>query len=78
MESRAPPFAVAHFESLAEAEAWLHSHPHPPDPARVLIGNAFHDVVHDRVTNIRRLPRNLDSSRQIGDLDYEWGVSDGT
>ncbi|MBN1209848.1 MAG: hypothetical protein JXB05_33670 [Myxococcaceae bacterium] len=68
VESRAPPFAVAHFETLAEAEAWLHSHPHPPDPARVLIGNAFHDVVHERETNIRRLPRNRDLHDYLAEL----------
>ncbi|MFY0569020.1 hypothetical protein ACN28E_35080 [Archangium lansingense] len=51
------PFVVASFDTREDAEAWLANHPHPPDPASVLIANEFHDVVHDRKTNIRRLPR---------------------
>jgi hypothetical protein len=58
--SHGPPFVVASFETLREAEAWLQNHPHPPDPARILIDDRSHDVVHDRKTNIRRLPRNRD------------------
>jgi hypothetical protein len=59
---------VASFETLREAEAWLQSHPHPPDPARILIGDRSHDVVHDRETNIRRLPRNRDLHDYLAEL----------
>jgi hypothetical protein len=52
------PYVVAAFDTREAAEAWLASHPHPPDPANVLIANEYHDVVHDRETNLRRLPRN--------------------
>jgi hypothetical protein len=58
VESNAPPFVVASFETLNEAEAWLRSHPHPPDPANVLIAGHYHDVVYDRETNRRLLPWN--------------------
>lgn len=68
VESHAPPFAVAYFETQREAEAWLQKHPHPPDPARVLIGDRSHDVVHDRETNIRRLPRNRDLHDYLAEL----------
>ncbi len=57
-EADAPPFVVASFDTPEEAEAWLARHPHPPDPANVLIVGAYHDVIHDRETNMRRLPRN--------------------
>jgi hypothetical protein len=68
VESHAPPFVVASFETLSEAEAWLQSHPHPPAPARILIGDRSHDVVHDRETNIRRLPRNRDLHDYLAEL----------
>lgn len=58
VEANAPPYVVASFATREDAEAWLASHPNPPDPANVLIANAYHDVFHDRETNIRRLPRN--------------------
>ncbi len=58
VEANAPPFVVASFDTREDAEAWLANHPHPPDPANVLIANEYHDVFHDRETNIRRLPRN--------------------
>lgn len=58
VEANAPPYVVASFDTREDAEAWLASHPHPPDPANVLIANEYHGVFHDRETNIRRLPRN--------------------
>ncbi|HEX5746446.1 MAG TPA: hypothetical protein VFZ09_09380 [Archangium sp.] len=58
VESNDPPFVVASFDTREAAEAWLANHPHPPDPASVLIANEFHDVVYDRETNLRRLPRS--------------------
>ncbi|HZH14175.1 MAG TPA: hypothetical protein VE057_07440 [Archangium sp.] len=58
VESNDPPFVVASFDTQEEAEAWLANHPHPPDPANVLIANKYHDVFHNREMNIRRLPYN--------------------
>jgi hypothetical protein len=58
VESNDPPFVVASFDTREEAEAWLAHHPHPPDPASVLIANEYHDVVYARGTNLRRLPRS--------------------
>lgn len=58
VEVDAPPFVVASFDTREQAEDWLASHPSPPTPANVLIGNGYHGVVHDRETNLRRLPRN--------------------
>jgi hypothetical protein len=68
VEADAPPFVVASFDTREEAEAWLAGHPNPPDPANVLIGNEFHDVVHDRETNLRRLPRNRDLQWYLEEL----------
>ncbi|QRK07834.1 hypothetical protein JQX13_49010 [Archangium violaceum] len=58
VETNAPPYVVASFDTREEAEAWLANHPNPPDPANVLIANSYHDVFYERETNIRRLPRN--------------------
>jgi len=63
-----PPYAVASFATREEAEAWLQRHPHPPDSANVLIANAYHDVVHDRATGTRRLPRNRDLEYYLAEL----------
>jgi hypothetical protein len=56
VEAKAPPFAVASFDKREDAEAWLASHPSPPDPADVLIANEYHAVFYERETNRRRLP----------------------
>ncbi|OJT20432.1 hypothetical protein BO221_30950 [Archangium sp. Cb G35] len=58
VEANAPPFVVASFDTRETAQSWLANHPHPPDPASVLIANEFHDVVYDRETNLRRLPNS--------------------
>lgn len=55
-----PPYAVASFDTREEAEVWLRNHSNPPVSANVLIANAYHDVVYDRATGLRRLPRNRD------------------
>lgn len=68
VEADAPPYVVASFDTREEAEAWLASHPHPPGPARVLIANEYHCVVHDRETNIRRLPRIRDLEGYLEEL----------
>jgi len=64
----APPFVVAAFDTWVQAEAWLESHPSPPDPASVLIAGSCHDVVYDRKTNIRRMPRNRDLHEYLAEL----------
>ncbi|WNG59202.1 hypothetical protein F0U59_34095 [Archangium gephyra] len=58
VEANDPPFVVASFDTREAAQSWLANHPHPPDPASVLIANEFHDVVYDRETNLRRLPNS--------------------
>ncbi|MBZ4422442.1 hypothetical protein [Myxococcus sp. RHSTA-1-4] len=58
--THAPPFIVAAFETRQEAEAWLENHANPPDSARILVGDTYHDVVYDRDTGFRRLPWNRD------------------
>ena len=68
VESNAPPFVVASFESLDEAKAWLRNHPHPPDPANVLIAGRYHDVVYDRETNLRLLPWNRSLHDYLAEL----------
>lgn len=71
VEAGAPPYVVASFDTREEAEAWLEKHPHPPVSANVLIANTHHDVVHDRDTNIRRLPRNRDLEYYLAELERE-------
>ena len=66
--ANAPPFVVASFDRLEDAETWLLSHPHPPDPASVLIADEYHHVVYDRDTNIRRLPRSRDLEHYLTEL----------
>ena len=68
VELNAPPFIVAAFDTWDEAEAWLKSHPNPPDPASVLIAGSYHDVVYDRETNLRRLPWNRDLHNYLAEL----------
>jgi hypothetical protein len=58
LEADAPPFVVASFDTREEAEAWLRNHPSPPDFAQVLVADQYHDVVFDRETNFRALPRS--------------------
>jgi hypothetical protein len=65
VESNAPPFVMASFETKREAEAWLKSHPNPPGFADLLIGNRYHDVVYERETDFRRLPWNRDLERYL-------------
>jgi hypothetical protein len=71
VESRAPPFVVAAFETQEKAEAWLRNHPAPPLFAELLIGGRYHDVVYDRETNFRRLPWNRDLERYLAWLKRE-------
>lgn len=67
----APPYIVAAFDTREEADAWLANHPHPPDPGNVLIANEYHDVFHDRETNIRRLPRNRALEWYLAELEQK-------
>jgi hypothetical protein len=71
VEAGAPPYVVAAFSTREEAEAWLEKQPQPPVSANVLIANAYHDVVHDRETGIRRLPRNRDLEYYLIELKRE-------
>jgi hypothetical protein len=57
-EANAPPFFVASFATREDAEAWLRSHPSPPDFAEVLIAGKSHEVLYERETNLRRLRAN--------------------
>lgn len=52
--SEAPPPVVASFPTREEADAWLSSHPAPPDGAHVLITGQSHHVVYSRELNLRR------------------------
>jgi hypothetical protein len=69
--ANAPPFVVASFATPEEAEAWLASHPRPPDPANVLIANEYHSVVHERETNTRRLPRSRVLEWYLAELEQK-------
>lgn len=65
VESHAPPFVVASFETQQGAEAWLKTHPSPPASADILIGGRYHDVVYERETDFRRLPWNRHLERYL-------------
>lgn len=54
--SNDPPPVVARFGTREEAEDWLEGHPNPPHMAPILIADAYHLVVYDRETGLRRLP----------------------
>lgn len=54
LDANDPPPIVARFDTREEAEAWLEKHPSPPHLAQILIADAYHVVVHDRETGLRR------------------------
>jgi hypothetical protein len=68
LEADAPPYAIASFDTKAEAEAWLENQPIPPDSADVLIAGAYHCVVHDERAGIFRLPRIDALESHLADL----------
>ncbi len=55
LESNSPPPVVAAFKTREEAEAWLNSHPEPPDSTLVLVTDRYHTVAYLRESNHRRL-----------------------
>jgi hypothetical protein len=71
VEAGAPPYVVAAFKTKQEAATWLASHPNPPCFANVLIANVYHTVIHDRETNLRRLPENNSINYYLADLKEE-------
>jgi hypothetical protein len=66
-----PPYAMAAFATREEAEAWLKQLPQPPDSANILIGNTYHDVVHDPEAHVIRLPRSRALEHYLADLEKE-------
>jgi hypothetical protein len=52
------PVAIAHFTSHEEAEAWLKGGAEPPSPARVLIGDEYHQFWYMREDNTRGMYRD--------------------
>lgn len=71
VEAGAPPYVIASFETKEEAEAWLKNHPNPPDFAHVLVANTYHDVMYERGTNFRRLPRSRMLEYYLAELKQE-------
>ncbi|MDC0710058.1 hypothetical protein POL68_16400 [Stigmatella sp. ncwal1] len=68
LEEGAPPYVVASFGALQEAEAWLMNHPSPPDFAHVIIEGEYRSVFHDRERNIRKLPDDNASQYYLAEL----------
>jgi hypothetical protein len=52
------PVAIAHFPNREAAEAWLEGCEEPPSPARILIGDAYHQVWYSREEGTRGLYRD--------------------
>ena len=52
------PVAIAHFPSREAAEAWLKGAAEPPSPARILIGDEYHQVWYTREDGARGLYRD--------------------
>lgn len=52
------PVAIAHFNSHEEAEAWLNGIAEPPSPARILIGDEYHQFWYMREDNTRGMYRD--------------------
>ncbi|EAU67812.1 hypothetical protein STIAU_3077 [Stigmatella aurantiaca DW4/3-1] len=52
------PIAIAHFESREEAEAWLNGAVEPPSPARILIGDEYHQLGYTREDKTRGMCRD--------------------
>jgi hypothetical protein len=71
VEKGGPPYVAAAFATKEEAEAWLKQFPLPPDSANILIGNAYHDVVHDPDTHVVHLPRSRALEYYLADLKEE-------
>jgi len=51
----APPYAVASFKTIEEADTWLQQHPEPPHGAFVLVADAYHIVMYVRELGDRRM-----------------------
>ncbi|SEU22254.1 head protein [Stigmatella erecta] len=49
------PLALASFDTLQAAEAWLRETPEPPSSASLLIGGQYHELVFIREQNHRRI-----------------------
>lgn len=68
LETGAPPYVVSAFDSLDEAEAWLMSHPAPPDFAHIIVADEYRPVFHDRERNIRKLPNDNALEHYLAEL----------
>jgi hypothetical protein len=71
LDAGAPPYVVASFTSMEQAETWLMEHPDPPDFAHIIIGNEYRSVSHDRQSNIRRLPNDNAIEYYLAELQKE-------
>jgi hypothetical protein len=52
------PVAIAHFTNHEEAEAWLKGVAEPPSPARILIGDEYHQFWYTREDDTRGMYRD--------------------
>ncbi|MCY1076906.1 hypothetical protein [Archangium lansingense] len=58
-----PLYAIAYFDTRAEAEAWLNSPSEPPSGGHVLIGDEYYELWYSREDGFRELLR--DHSRAL-------------
>jgi hypothetical protein len=71
LDAGAPPYVVAAFGSLEEAEAWLMNHPDPPDFAHVIVAGEYRSVYYQRKRNIRKLPNDNAIEYYLAELQKE-------
>lgn len=68
LEAGAPPYVVAAFGSLEDAESWLRGHPEPPDFAHILVAGEYRSVFHDPQSNARKLPADQAMEYYLAEL----------
>lgn len=71
LDAGAPPYVVAAFDSLEEAEGWLMNHPDPPDFAQVIVADEYRSVYHERQRNIRKLRNDNAIEYYLAELQKE-------
>jgi hypothetical protein len=65
------PWAIAHFDSRAEAEAWLNGLAEPPSWAYVLVGDEYFELWYSREEGERGLRRDYVMEQWLEDFTHK-------